>query len=135
MTEPLRRADLLLIFVVDLRVVAATDQSLDRVGIVGGASIYPLVWNTLLAARSAGFGGTLTTISVASEPQVKALLDIPTPFAIAAVVPLGKPVHQCTGIPVYRSTGITGNPVYRFTGIPVCRYTGIPVYRHTSMPV
>ena len=96
LTAPLRRADLLLIFVVDLRVVAATDQSLDRVGIVGGASIYPLVWNTLLAARSAGFGGTLTTISVASEPQVKALLDIPTPFAIAAVVPLGKPVKQLT---------------------------------------
>jgi nitroreductase len=96
LTEPLRRADVLLIFIVDLRVVAATDQSLGRVGIVGGASIYPLVWNTLLAARRAGFGGTLTTISVASEPQVKALLDIPSSFAIAAVLPLGRPVKQLT---------------------------------------
>ena len=87
---------MLLIFVVDLRVVAATDQSLGRVGIVGGASIYPLVWNTLLAARRAGFGGTLTTISVASEPQVKTLLDIPSSFAIAAVLPLGRPVKQLT---------------------------------------
>ncbi len=96
LTEPLRRADVLLIFVVDLRVVAATDQSLGRVGIVGGASIYPLAWNTLLAARRAGFGGTLTTISVASEPQVKTLLDIPSSFAIAAVLPLGRPVKQLT---------------------------------------
>ena len=40
LTEPLRRADVLLIFVVDLRVVAATDQSLGRVGIVGGCLLY-----------------------------------------------------------------------------------------------
>lgn len=96
LTEPLRKADVLLVFVVDLRVVAATDQLLDRVGIVGGASIYPLVWNTLLCARAAGFGGTLTTISVATESQVKALLDIPPSYALAAIVPLGRPVKQLT---------------------------------------
>jgi len=96
LTEPLRQADVLLVFVVDLRVLAVTDQLLDRVGIIGGASIYPLVWNTLLAARAAGFGGTLTTISAATEPQVKALLEIPPSFALAAVVPLGRPVKQLT---------------------------------------
>lgn len=96
LTEPLRQADVLLVFVVDLRVLAVTDQLLDRVGIIGGASIYPLVWNTLLAARAAGFGGTLTTISAATEPQVKRLLEIPPSFALAAVVPLGRPVKQLT---------------------------------------
>ena len=96
LTEPLRQADVLLVFVVDLRVLAVTDQLLDRVGIIGGASIYPLVWNTLLAARAAGFGGTLTTISAATEPQVKTLLEIPPSFALAAVVPLGRPVKQLT---------------------------------------
>ena len=96
LTEPLRQADVLLVFVVDLRVLAVTDQLLDRVGIIGGASIYPMVWNTLLAARAAGFGGTLTTISAATEPQVKTLLEIPPSFALAAVVPLGRPVKQLT---------------------------------------
>jgi hypothetical protein len=33
---------------------------------------------------------------VASEPQVKTLLDIPSSFAIAAVLPLGRPVKQLT---------------------------------------
>ena len=43
-----------------------------------------------------GFGGTLTTISAATEPQVKTLLEIPPSFALAAVVPLGRPVKQLT---------------------------------------
>ncbi|WP_445271198.1 nitroreductase family protein, partial [Streptomyces sp. DSM 41634] len=54
------------------------------------------VWNILLAARNEGYGGVLTTMAVAEEPKVKALLGIPEPFAIAAVVPLGKPVRQFT---------------------------------------
>ena len=44
-----------------LAVVAAMDQHLPRIGVVPGASIYPFVWNILLAARNEGFGGTLTT--------------------------------------------------------------------------
>jgi hypothetical protein len=47
--------------------VAALDKELDRVGIVGGASVYPLVWNILLAARNEGFGGTITTMAVAKN--------------------------------------------------------------------
>jgi len=93
-TEPLRRAAVILVVCVDLRAVAALDKELDRVGIVGGASVYPLVWNILLAARNEGFGGTITTMAVAEEPALKELLDIPEPFAVAAVVPLGKPVKQ-----------------------------------------
>ena len=93
-TEPLRRAAVVLVVCVDLRAVAALDKELDRVGIVGGASVYPLVWNILLAARNEGFGGTITTMAIAEEPALKRLLDIPEPFAVAAVVPLGKPVTQ-----------------------------------------
>ncbi len=93
-TEPLRRAAVVLVVCVDLRVVAALDQDLDRVGVVAGASVYPLVWNILLAARNEGFGGTITTMAVAEEPALKRLLGIPEPYAVAAVVPLGKPVRQ-----------------------------------------
>jgi nitroreductase len=93
-SEPLRRAAVVLVVCVDLRAVAALDKELDRVGIVGGASVYPLVWNILLAARNEGFGGTITTMAVAQEPALKELLGIPEPFAVAAVVPLGKPIRQ-----------------------------------------
>jgi nitroreductase len=93
-SEPLRRAAVVLVVCVDLREVAALDKELDRVGIVGGASVYPLVWNILLSARNEGFGGTLTTMAIAEEPELKRLLGIPDPFAVAAVVPLGKPTRQ-----------------------------------------
>lgn len=95
-TEPLLRAAVVLVVCVDLRAVAALDKDLDRVGVVAGASVYPLVWNILLAARNEGFGGTITTMAVAEEPALKRLLGIPEPFAVAAVVPLGKPVRQLT---------------------------------------
>jgi len=95
-TDPIRTAPVVLVVCVDLRAVAAMDQHLDRVGIVGGASVYPLVWNILLAARNEGFGGTITTMAVAEEPALKRLLGIPAPYAVAAVIPLGKPVKQLT---------------------------------------
>ncbi len=96
LTEPCRKASVVLVFVVDLKLVASMDQDLDRVGVISGASIYPFVWNVLMAARQAGFGGTITTLAVAEEPKVKALLDIPPDFAVCAVVPLGRPVKQLT---------------------------------------
>jgi len=95
-TRPLLEAAVVLVVCVDLRVVAALDKDLDRVGIVGGGSVYPLVWNILLAARNEGFGGTITTMAVAEEPRLKELLGIPESYAVACVVPLGKPVHQPT---------------------------------------
>jgi len=92
--EPVRKAAVVLVVCVDLRAVAALDKDLDRVGVVAGASVYPFVWNILLAARNEGFGGTITTMAVAEEPALKALLGIPDPYAVAAVVPLGKPLKQ-----------------------------------------
>jgi nitroreductase len=85
-----------LVVCVDLAVVAAFDQDLDRIGVIAGASVYPFVWNILLAARNEGSGGVLTTAAVAEEPCVKELLGIPDTYAIAALLPLGKPVRQLT---------------------------------------
>jgi nitroreductase len=96
LTETLAKAPVLLVVCVDLRVVASTDQELPRVGVISGASIYPLAWNILLAARNEGYGGTITTLAVAEEPKVKALLGIPEHVAVAAVMPLGRPVKQLT---------------------------------------
>ena len=95
-TKPVLEAAVVLVVCVDLRVVAAVDQDLDRVGIVGGASVYPLVWNILLAARNEGFGGTITTMAVAEEPGMRELFGIPEEYAVACVVPMGKPVRQLT---------------------------------------
>lgn len=92
--SPLRNAEVVLVICVDLNVVAAFDQHLDRVGLIAGASVYPFVWNILLAARNEGFGGVLTTAAVAEEPRVKELLGIPDEYAVAALLPLGKPVKQ-----------------------------------------
>lgn len=94
--EPIAKAPVVLVFSVDLGVVASIDQDLDRVGLASGASIYPLIWNILLAARNEGYGGTITTMAIAAEDQTRRLLAIPDRHAIAAVVPLGKPVRQLT---------------------------------------
>jgi nitroreductase len=96
LTEPLIRAAVVLVVCVDLKVVAATDQYLPRVSVVPGASVYPFVWNILLAARAEGFGGTITTLVVSEEPKLQELLGIPGHVAVAAVMPLGRPVKQLT---------------------------------------
>src|SRR4051794_6220903 len=95
-TAPVIEAQVVLVVCVDLRQVASIDQDLDRVGLISGASVYPLVWNILLAARNEGFGGTITTMAVAEEPAVKELLGIPEHVAVACVVPMGKPVKRLT---------------------------------------
>lgn len=86
----------LLAVTVDLSVVASFDKDLDRVGVISGASIYPFVWNILLAARNEGLGGVLTTYLAGREPEAQAVLGVPEHHAIAALVPLGHPVRQLT---------------------------------------
>ena len=94
--ERLIHAPTLLLVTVDLSVVAAMDQHLPRIAVVPGASIYPFVWNILLAARGEGYGGTLTTFLAAQEARAKALFGIPPQHALAAMLPIGKPVKQLT---------------------------------------
>lgn len=96
LVEPYKKSAVVLVFVVDLNAVASLDKNLDRIGIISGASVYPFVWNVLLGARQAGFGGTITTLPTAQEPAVQKLLNIPEHYAVCAVVPLGKPVKQLT---------------------------------------
>lgn len=71
--------------------VHPTDTELDRLSVVGGASVYPAVQNVLLAARNIGLGSALTTLLCAVEPEVKALLAIPEDISTAAMVTLGWP--------------------------------------------
>jgi nitroreductase len=96
LTETVLKAAVVLVIGVDLKVVASTDADLDRVGVISGASVYPFAWNVLLAARQEGLGGTITTLAVAQEPRIQALLGIPAHVAVAAVMPLGRPVKPLT---------------------------------------
>lgn len=94
--ESYRKAAVILVVCVDLKVVASMDQFLDRVGVVSGGSIYPFVWNILLSARNEGFGGNITTTAIYQEHMIKELLGIPEDHAVCAIIPLGKPVKQLT---------------------------------------
>ena len=112
-----RKVPLLLVVTVDLGVVASMDKELDRIGVISGASIYPFVWSLLLAARNEGLGGTLMTFLAAGEPEVKRLLGIPTSHAVAAMIPLGRPVKQLTKL--------TRKPVEEFASLD--RFDGQPL--------
>lgn len=114
---PLIEAPVLLVVCVDLGVVASTDQYLDRVGIISGASIYPFAWNLLLAARNEGLGGTLTTIAISDEPTLKRVLGLPDHVAVCALVPLGYPKR--------RLTKLRREPVETFTHLG--RWDGDPL--------
>jgi nitroreductase len=107
----------LLVVAIDLGVVASMDKNLDRVGVISGASIYPFVWSLLLAARAEGLGGTLMTFLAAGEPEVKSLLGIPDRYAVAAMVPMGRPVKQLTKL--------TRKPVEDFATLD--RFDGEPL--------
>jgi nitroreductase len=96
LVEHIRSAPTLLVITVDLSLVASMDKDLERVGLVSGGSIYPLAWNILLAARNEGYGGTMTTWAVAREPELQAMLGMPAHWAVATIMPLGKPVKQLT---------------------------------------
>lgn len=96
MLDDIEELPVVIVVAVDLSVLACFDKDLDRVGIIGGASIYPFVWNILLAARDRGYGGTITTFLTGQEPAAKELLGLPEHYAVAALVPLGRPVKQLT---------------------------------------
>jgi nitroreductase len=112
--EDLDDAPVLLVVLADLRALAAVDRDLPRYTFAGGASVYPFVWNVLLAAREEGLGGVVTTMAIRREDKVKALLDAPEHTAVAAVIALGRPVHQ--------PRRLTREPVESFTTVD--RYSG-----------
>lgn len=107
MLDNLTQAPVILLVFVDLSVVASFDSGLERVGVISGASIYPFVWNILLAARSEGLGGTLTTFAGGQEGKLRQLIGVPEEMAFAAMIPMGQPVKQLTKL--------TRNDVHSFT--------------------
>lgn len=113
----MERAPVILIIGVDLKVVASTDSKLDRIGVISGASVYPFVHNILLAARSRGWGASLTTIVASAEPEVQSLLGMPAHVAVAAMVPIGRPKRVLTKL--------TRKPVSSFTHLE--RWDGPPL--------
>src|SRR5262245_25913250 len=88
MIRKLTHAPVVLFVFVDLAVVASLDRNLARIGVISGGSIYPFVWNILLAARNEGYGGTLTTFIADSEAELQTLLGVPAEMAFAAMIPL-----------------------------------------------
>ncbi len=102
-------APVVLVIAADLAEISMMDKDLDRAAITGGASIYPFCWNLLLAARSRGLGGVLTTFLARAEPAAAALLEMPATYAIAATIFIGHPVHQ--------PTKLSRRPVDTFTTI------------------
>jgi nitroreductase len=96
--EHFDEAPVLLVLLADLRALAAVDRDLDRYTFVGGASIYPFAWSILLAARGEGLAGVMTTMATRYEDEVRALLSVPDDMAVAAVLALGRPVHQPTNL-------------------------------------
>lgn len=57
-----------------------------------GASVYPACQNLLLAARALGYGGVLTGWHASVEHELREMLGIPDGVAIAATIPLGRPL-------------------------------------------
>jgi nitroreductase len=117
MLERIVYAPLLLLVAVDLRVVASFDSVLPRVGVISGASIYPFVWNILLAARNEGLGGTLTTFVAPAEAEVRKMFALPEHYAVAALLPIGKPLKQLRKL--RRKPVETFATVDAFTGPPL----------------
>lgn len=90
--ESLDSVPVMLVVCADLEALAATDRDLARYHIVGGASIYPFVWNILLAARDRGLGGVMTTVATRNEVPLRKSLRVPDRYAVASIVALGHPV-------------------------------------------
>jgi nitroreductase len=93
----LAETPVVLVFCFNPKAMAITDAKQDRISVVGGGSIYPAVQNALLACRAEGLGCVLTTLLCEVEPEVRALLGIPEPWATAAAVPIGFPVGRGHG--------------------------------------
>ena len=89
--QTLDESPILLVLLARLPNLACLDNGLNRQSIVGGGSVYPFGHNILLAARSKGLGGVMTTVICRREPQMKLLLDMPEEFAVAGLITIGTP--------------------------------------------
>jgi nitroreductase len=58
--------------------------------------VYPFAHNVLLAARDVGYGGHFTSVLAREERAVRELLGIPDHYALATMLPLGRPTKTVT---------------------------------------
>ncbi len=107
----------MLVLLADMAKLATVDRDAGHYTLVGGASIYPFAWSILLAARTEGLAGVMTTMVVRGEPAVKELLGVPESVTVAGVLALGRPVHQ--------PTRLRRHPVEDFTTVD--RFDGPPL--------
>ena len=60
----------------------------------GGASIFPVVQNLLLAIHASGLGAVLTTRWKSREAEIKPLLGLPGDVEAHAILPVGWPARR-----------------------------------------
>jgi len=94
--EHLDEVPVMLVLLADLTRLATVDRDCGHYTLVGGASIYPFAWSILLAARTEGLAGVLTTMVVRREEAVAELLGVPDTHSVAGLMALGHPVKQPT---------------------------------------
>ena len=75
-------------------IVLACAQLRHRGQFAEGGSIFPACQNLLLAARALGYGGVMTTFHAPVENELVEILGLADGVAIAATIPLGRPVGR-----------------------------------------
>jgi len=97
LAEHFHEAPAIAVFCFNPKLMAITDEKLDRVSVVGGGSIYTAVQNLMLACRAEGLGCVLTTLLCIHEEKVREILAIPQPWGTAAAIPMGYPIARGHG--------------------------------------
>jgi nitroreductase len=115
--EHLDEVPVMLVLLADYTRLATVDRDIGHYTMVGGASIYPFAWSILLAARTEGLAGVMTTMVVREEQAVRELLGVPDTHAVAGLLALGHPVHQPTRL--RRGAVEEFTTVDRFDGPPL----------------
>ena len=81
-----------LVWVHDPNLLRHPDELWTQPHFIYGGSLYPAIHNLLLACRAEGLGGVLTTMGWRREPEICALLEVPEPWRMHAIVPIGYPM-------------------------------------------
>lgn len=115
--DKIEQVPVVLALAADLNRIALMDTNADRPPITGGGSIYPFGWSVLLAARSRGLGGVMTTFLSRVEAAAAPQLGLPAGHALAATIFLGHPTHQNTKLRRNEVDGFA--TIDRFDGEPL----------------
>ena len=77
---------------VPVHVIPCIEGRVERAGVMAQASLYgsilPAAWSLMLALRSRGLGSVWTTVHLAYETEIAALLGIPPTITQAALLPV-----------------------------------------------